>query len=409
MRINASRLIAALLFGAPLAATAQGHVITPHDVVTLKHVAEAQVSPDGSWIAYSVTTPQASTDPKKQSIWVTASAQPGAARLLTLSDGADSSPRWSPDGKQLAFLSTRKNPILLNGESPFPFSVERIESRPDLVEALKEKPKKDAHQDAQLWILPLAGGEALPLTNLPGEIKAFKWSPDGSRIAFVRTDVDTKADAERKEKKIDDRRVDFDYRFDRLYIYDLATHKATLVTVGDRNLCDFDWSPDGKRFITRISPTPRLDDYWRVSKIQIIDASTGEVQQTLTEHAMSLPVHWSPNGHNLTYSKMTEKAITGFPVMYDLTTSRETTLGGNLPVTWQHSEWSGDGQHLMMNGIERTTGVVADVDVKTGRANLRSEHESTLRDFSISRDGSIVAFATGTTATPAEIFSLKGT
>lgn len=399
--------IAALTLSVSIPVAGQNHIITPHDIVTLKKVAEPQISPDGSLIVYSVTTPQPAGEPKMESIWMAASGQPNSARSLTWSDGADSSPRWSPDGKYVAFLSTRKNPIRLKGESPFPFKLNRIESRPDLVEALKDEPKKDAHQGAQLWLLSLSGGEAVPLTNLPGEIKSFKWSADGTRIAFIRADVDTKTESERKEKKIDDRRVDFDYRFDRLYIYTLAAHEASLVTTGERNVCDFDWSPDGRRFLARISPTPRLDDFWRVSKIQILDASTGEVQQTLAEHAMSLPIHWSPDGDHLTYSKMTEKAITGYPVVYDTVARREIPLGENLPVTWQHAEWSGDGGHLVLTGVERTTAVIADVDWKSGRATIRQEHDSTLRDFSLSRDGSMIVAATGTIASPPEIYLLQ--
>ncbi len=408
MRIRSPQFLTALFIAMPLTLSAQSHIITPHDIVTIKKVAEARVSPDGDFIAYSVQTPQSASDPKMQSLWITPTSHQGSAHPLTLSDGADSNPQWSPNGKRLAFLSTRTNPLKLAGDSPYPFSIARVESRPELVEAQHDsKPKKDAKQGNQLWLLSLDGGEALPLTNLPGEIKAFVWSPDATKIAFIRADTDTKAETERKEKKIDDRRVDFDYRFDRLYIYDLHTRTATLITLGDRNICDFDWSPDGKRFIARISPSPRLDDYWRVSKIQILNAASGEAEQTLAEHALSFPIHWSPDGKYLTYSKMTTQGITGIPVLYNLALSRAVPLGVNLPVTWQQGKWSKGSNHLMMTGAQGTTNVFAEIDLFTGHATVRARHEGSLRDFSLSYDGHMVAFAAGTVTHPAEIVTLQ--
>ena len=402
-----SFVFSAALLALPLCALGQQHMIAPHEIVTLKRVAEVQLSPDNKQIAYSVQTPQPTTAAKVQSIWLVNTGQASSARPLTHSDGTDNAPRWSPNGKQIAFLSTRKNPILLHGESPFPFSLARIENRPELLEATKEVAVKDKPQGRQLWLIATEGGEALPLTNLPGEIKEFKWSPDGKQIAFLRDDTDTKAEAEKKEKKIDDRLIDGNYRFTRLYIYDLASHTVRLVTLGDRNICDFDWSPDGKRFVTRIAPTPRLDDFWRVSKIQILDAATGEVEKTVVEHATSTSVHWSTDGDHLTFSKMTKLTITGLPILYDLRSSKEVQIGANLPITWANPQWSSDGKHLTISGVRLTTEVFADVDLTTGNATVRAERQGSLRDYSLSSDASLVAFATGTTTHPAEVTTLS--
>lgn len=406
MRLTHRLAMASVLAGVALPLAAQDHVITPHDIVTLKRVAEVQLSPDGSQVAYSVTTPQPATEAKVESIWITSATTPGTARMGMHSDGADSHPMWSPDGKQIAFLSTRKNPIRLKGASPFPFALARVQSRPDLTEAQTMEPKKDAKQGAQLWVLPVGGGEAVPLTNIPGNITALKWSPDGKQIAFVRADVDTRAEADRKEKKIDDKRVDFDYRFDRLYIYDIASHTATLVTEGERNLCDFDWSPDGKHFVARIAPTPRLDDYWRVSKIQVLNAATGEVEKTLAEHAASQAVSWSPDGRYATFSKMTERTITGVSVVYNLDSGKEVIADSAEPATWQKMQWSGDSKHLFSVGVKGTTAVIGEVNPATGKITIESEHASALNDFDLSRDGKMAVFATGTTSHPAEVMTL---
>lgn len=407
MRVSASWGLSLLMAGISIAAGAQDHVVTPHDIVTLKKVAEVDLSPDATQVVYSVQTPQPVTEPKMQSLWIVNAAQSGSAHVLTSSDGADSAPLWSPDGREIAFLSTRKNPIRLKGESPFPFMLSRVESRPELVEALKSDPKKDAKQGAQLWLLPTSGGEAIPLTNMPGDIKAFRWSPDGKKIAFVRADTDTRAQTELKEKKIDDRRVDFDYRFDRLYVYDIATHTASLVTVGEKNLCDFDWSPDMQHFIVRIAPTPRLDDYWRVSKVQILSAVTGEVERTLAEHASSQVVRWSPDGRYASFSKMTEKTITGLPLVFELGSGKEVVVKSEVPATWQRMQWTKDSKHLLLTGVKGTMAVLGEANPLTGKVRVVTEHASALNDYSVSNDGGVVAFASGSEEHPSEVTVLR--
>ena len=128
----------------------------------------------------------------------------------------------------------------------------------------------------QLWLISLTGGEAEPLTYLPGGIRSFQWSPDGKSIAFIRTDTDTPAeDRDRKKAKNDQNLIDHDYKYDRLWIYDLASRQARLLTTGDLNIDTVEWSPDDATLISRVSPTPRLDDYWRVSKVLLFDAHTG--------------------------------------------------------------------------------------------------------------------------------------
>lgn len=404
-----------LCIGAAVALAATSSLygqITPKDIITLRKVADVQMTQDGSTIAYTVTTPTPANAPKNVHIWITPSSAAGQARLLTLSDATEISPRFSPDGKVLAFLSDRKNPIKLNGASLFPFHLAGVEKRPEIIEALNKPATAGDSKDKptnQIWVMSLAGGEATPLTGIPGAVKAFSWSPDGKTIAFIRKDEDTKELHEKKENKDDSYVVDQDYRFDRIYLYDLASHTARLLTTGDRNIDEFDWSPDGTHIVARISPTPRINDYWRVSKIQILSTATGEVEKTVCEHASSAVVHWSHDGDHLTYSRETAKGITGEPVLYTLSTGRELVLGKNVPATWEALTWSGDGSHLLLTGLERTVGVVGDVNLATGDATVRSEKSFAQRNVAISGDGSLLAAVAETTSHPGEVATLKGT
>src|SRR6266849_3045035 len=142
-------LLGVLLLGAGLAVSAQEaakHPIAFDDMIKLHRIAEPKVSPNGKWVAYTVTTPDMETNRGVSNIWVVATTG-GAAMQLTQS-GHDSSPVWSPDGKTLAFLSSRSG-------------------------------------DSQVYLLSMEGGESHPLTKLSTGADLVKWSPDGKTILFT--------------------------------------------------------------------------------------------------------------------------------------------------------------------------------------------------------------------------------
>src|SRR5881392_1161920 len=129
-----------LLIAAPLAA--QKRAITFEDYIALKSVSDPQLSPDGKWVAYTVSIPSLQDNRNVSRIWVVEMAT-GQSRALTGGPGSDRQPRWSPDGKTLAFISTRET-------------------------------------GAQLWVLPVVGGEARRVTTLADGVSDPVWLPDGT-------------------------------------------------------------------------------------------------------------------------------------------------------------------------------------------------------------------------------------
>ncbi len=146
------------LAAAPLAARGQAtraaagpgsnivRAITFDDLISMDRVSEAQVSPDGQWAAYKLSTPDRQANRMASNIWVVSTAG-GAPRQLTRS-GHDSHPQWSPDGKRLAFLSNRDGVY-------------------------------------QVYLISLEGGEGVALTHLASDADNVRWSPDGKTIAFT--------------------------------------------------------------------------------------------------------------------------------------------------------------------------------------------------------------------------------
>ena len=135
----------ASLFPFPL--SAQKRAITFDDFIAMKAVGDPQLSPDGHWVAYAVATPSLADNRNVSRIWLVEVAT-GANRQLTQGPGSDRSPRWSPDGKTLAFLSTRQN-------------------------------------GAQVWVLDLTGGEARRVSNFPEGAGELYWLPDGKGFLVV--------------------------------------------------------------------------------------------------------------------------------------------------------------------------------------------------------------------------------
>ncbi len=141
------------------------HAMTFDDLISMQRVSDPHISPDGKWVAFVLATPDKEANRNASNIWLIPAAG-GATKQLTNS-GHDNSPRWSPDGKRVAFISSR------DGES-------------------------------QIYFVAVEGGEPTRLTNAPSGVDNFLWTPDGKSLAFSSgVFPDCKGDACNK-KRIDD-------------------------------------------------------------------------------------------------------------------------------------------------------------------------------------------------------------
>jgi dipeptidyl aminopeptidase/acylaminoacyl peptidase len=269
----------------------------PEDLYDLRVPTDLELSPDGRFVAFSVKTVAPGKDGYRTSLWLAATDASTAARQLTTGSKSDTTPRWSPDGGTLAFLSDRAAVLQAGGGG----------AKPGKAEAPKEG-------GTQVWLLPFAdGGEARQLTDLPKDVEGLAWAPDGRRLAVVSGARSTEAERQ-PERKPDDPpapdirlidRLSYQFngagfvheKFSRLWVVDATTGAAELLTEGDHHDADPRWSPDGRQiaFVSDRHPNPDLG--WRTD-IYLVNVASRAVRQLSPgrgRQAWGGP-SWSPDG-----------------------------------------------------------------------------------------------------------------
>src|SRR5262245_2407827 len=154
------------LFISGVVATAQNggtRGITPEDYFAFEFISDPNISPDGKLVAFVVTKIDRAQNRRNSSIWMASTDGTRAPWQFTTSPQSSNSPRWSPDGKSIAFLSSRPENTPAPGASA----------------ASTEQPR------TQVYVLSTNGGEAKRLTNLKNGVSLFRWSPDGTRMVVV--------------------------------------------------------------------------------------------------------------------------------------------------------------------------------------------------------------------------------
>jgi dipeptidyl aminopeptidase/acylaminoacyl peptidase len=326
--------LALLLAVTPVAtfATQARRLLTADDVNAIYELSDPQLSPDGEWVAYTVTHADLAKDEKVSHIWM-ASWDGKRTVQLTYSKRSESHPRWSPDGKFLAFLTSR-------GEDDEP---------------------------AQVWLLDRLGGEAQPLTGFNGEVVDFEWSPDSSRLALIVRDEDPERRRKAEEKKTpapividryyfkEDETGYLGARRQHLYVFDVASRQAQLLTPGPYDESLPSWSPDGSRiaFFSKRGPDP---DRHSEFGLYVIEPQAGATASLLTRFQgeigdgwMARP-EWSPDGRQIAFiaggdPKLIYYALHRLAVVPS-TGGEPRIVTAELDRNVLEPRWSGDGRSI---------------------------------------------------------------
>jgi dipeptidyl aminopeptidase/acylaminoacyl peptidase len=418
MNTRRAVMTAVCCFLLTLACVAQGKkTISPEDLLDLRDVGSPQISPDGKWVAFVVGLQGGWAGPKEPHIWLVSTSGKTPPRVFTASPQGESSPRWSPDGRYLAFISKRPNPLKardLVGDEKTASLVRQMEQEASREKAEDQSKKasnptaaETAEPTGQIWMMRMDGGEAIPVTAAKGNVQAFEWSPDGSMIAFTVGDPVTEEEKSKQARKDDAVSVDHNYKFARLWTLSFATGIAKRVLSQDVNVNGITWSPDGKQIAVVISDTPRPVDYWYRSKLIIVDRESGKTTRTVSEQAAVSDVRWSPDGRNLVFGNLTPSAITERPTITPTAGGELHTLDDGYRGTIASYRWLPDSRQLLAWSLEGTEGKLLLIDTQTGKMSHLATTNGEIPEFSVSADGQTVAVLAQEFTSPSEIWVLE--
>jgi dipeptidyl aminopeptidase/acylaminoacyl peptidase len=356
--------------------------LTPADVLSIRDIRELQLFPDGKKVVFVVREPgdpKLPRKPRTANMWMvlTDGSEPPHPLLPNLNNA--SSPRWSPDGRWLAFLSD-------GGESG----------------------NNEPAATIQVYLLRSDGGKAERLTSVPGRVEDFKWSPDSKTIAFIARDQPTANDQERQAAGEDAIEVDRNFKYSRLWVTDLLDRKAVQITKQDFEINEFSWSPSGDEIALVVARTQKPEDSLLLSLV-VLNRSTGEVARTLSTNASPISglLRWSPDGRSILFLEgPPTKEFASWLAIAPAAGGPVRPLLKNYSGTVLAAEWTPDSQHLLAQSIEGTRQVLLTIDTASGTRRKLADVVQTIWEYSFSTNGQTIVYNAQSSESPSDIWAL---
>jgi dipeptidyl aminopeptidase/acylaminoacyl peptidase len=377
-----------------MASAQQKRGLTPDDVYSIKDVRDPQRSPDGKWVAYVVSRAVKDTDKNDSDVWMV--SWDGTQNLqVTSSPDSESQPRWSPDNKYLSFVSSRQGA-----------------------------------KGGQLWLMNRLGGEAVKVSDVKGGIDQYAWAPDSRKIVFVVTDPDP------NDPKDDDKNTDsekkktpppividrFHFKEDvtgylrgqrsHLYLFDVATKKAEILTPGPFNDEDPAWSPDSTK-IAFVSKRGTGDlDRTNNTDIYVVDARAGAEPKQLT--TAKTPdqgrLEWSPDGKWIAYQIGEEEKYSAYNqgkfAVIPAGGGDPQVLGAAFDRPLRNAEWASDSGSLTAIATDDRSRYPVRISVANGSVERLLPGKLVVDSLSAGADGNFAALS-ATDTQPPEVAALE--
>lgn len=323
---------------------------SPEQCLKLKNISAVVPSPDGSKVLYTVREAVMTDDRSEyvNQVWL-CNADGSHQLQLTKGDKNSANPAWSPDGKWISFTSSRDG-------------------------------------KANLYLLPVSGGESEKITDVKTGVGNYEWSRDGNMIAF--TMLDAAADKEEKDKKAknDWYFMDEEIKQNRLFVLWL-TKKDTAskyvqkkITTGNYNVNAFDWSADGKSIAYGHGKSPEVNDNV-YSDISMVDIETGTIKSIAATPAGETNPLFSPDGKLLAYYCTTDPLDWSGPRharIYSLADGKTWRLKATPDENGGIVGWTGDGKNIIWAEANRTLNSIYALSID---GNSISEWSKGAKDF----------------------------
>ena len=357
------------------ATPAQSRIPTLDDLVTLKSIGGTQISPDGKWIAYTVSYGDLKQDTFITQIWL-ATSDTGKSLQLTRGDKSSTSPRWSPNGRWLAFLSNR------------------VEDK------------------NQIFLIDPSAGEAQQLTKSETAINSFEWSEDGKTIAYTATEPTAQPLKDRKEYYGDYDVVRAGYSYVHIWTLDVAEARRAPVVGKQRtkktdfSVGSFSWSPDGSTIAFSATLNPDLIQ-GITSDIYLLELSNDAVKKIVDQHGPDTNPRFSPDGKQIVFTSVMDEKV------YFASNSRLAIVGveGGKPKSITDSfdenpglvEWNRNG--IYFTGLQKTASHLFRVDPVSAKVIRVSQPDNLMAgSFSLTHSADRIAFTAASPTSMNEVF-----
>jgi dipeptidyl aminopeptidase/acylaminoacyl peptidase len=370
-----SAMLLVILSFAITSAQSPRHVPTIDELITLKTVGAVQISPDAKWIAYTVGYGDFKTDSFVNQIWLIEIAT-GRNFQVTRGDKSSTSPRWSPDGSWLTFLSNR----------------------------LDDK--------NQIFAINPQGGEAIQLSKSETAINNFAWSEDSKWIAYLASEPSAPVSKERKEYMGDFEVVRREYNFNHIWTLNVNDAFQSPLVGKQRtknkefSVDSFAWSPDGSRIAFSATINPDLIQSV-TADVFVLNLADDSVRKIVSQPGPDNGPRWSPDGKQIVFAS----AMGRQPSFATNTRLAIVSADGGTPrsITDNFDEsvglvdWKPDG--IYFNALQRTAAHLFKLNPQTGNIVRVTQPDDLLAgSVSLSRDSQKLAFTASSPTSLSEVF-----